>query len=127
MNNNLKLHISLVFAMKSSSDKLGPLDSIKDAFCLRTKLYMVGSEQLCRSRRYRLRRMTPSTICSVFSDHTTAESNNFLILSEKDRCRYKVWQAFEKEGEVNLGAKPRFRNPLPFSFERLPCTARLIT
>ena len=25
-----------------------------------------------------------------FSDHTTAESNNFLILSEKDRSRYKV-------------------------------------
>ena len=64
------------------------------------------------------------------SDHTTAKSNNFLILSEKDRFRYKVWQAFEREGEVNLGARPRFlraRNPLPFSFERLPCTAELIT
>ena len=92
MNNNLKHYISLVFARWTRS---------RTHFASERKLYMVGSEPLCRFRRYRSRRMTPSTICSILQ----------II-----RCRYKVWQAFEREGE---DARPRFlcaRNPLVLFF-----------
>ena len=88
MNNNLKHYISLVFARWTRS---------RTHFASERKLYMVGSEQLCRSRRYRPRRMTPSTICSILQ----------II-----RCRYKVWQAFKREGEDARPPFLRARNPL---------------